>query len=250
MYGRYVETCESIRAPRGPRSGDQHRPAHSVSRYRELRRPCRNTRRARFSHRRRCGYRRSTRHGEPALVQPPMIAISSSGAVPQVARDRYFRAGSSVKPFIMPRRSPPGSIARQRGGHLAGFIKVAPGVRGRAQFGAMICDDPGKSSNVGTGRWRCPCSPNRFEHADGVGIGPGHRQQLSGRIGRHAGAITLHWRPIGIATCPTVMGFRSRRCNSRHAYATLGAGGCSAHLLERVRVPYRSRVLDPKERMS
>ena len=241
------ERREHPRAAPGPRPRHQHRSAHSVSGLPRAEGGDAGISRARrLGDRHRCGHRRSAGDGESALVQPERSRAAEARPVPQPRRHRHFRAGLERQALHHGRGAGLGPVqARQRGRHLARDSSRSA-TRWRRTSTILGVDRSGHHPRqVQQRRHRqdraVAAARANLEHAHRLGVGPGHRQQLSGRIGRHAEqllALASHrhrhavaWlRPVGDAAAARacLRDHRRRRHQAAHLLrAGLGPGAAA-----------------------
>ena len=192
LYGRYVENVESIRAPRPGRdlvTSIDLRIQYLA--YRELKAAMQQY---------------QARAGSVIVVdvdtgevlamvnQPSYNPNDREQLKPELYRNRaatdIFEPGSSVKPFIMAAALASGQYRPDSVVDTSpGFLKVGNKVEeDEHNLGVIdLATILAKSSNVGTAKVALSLKPEQIWNTlDRLGLGPGHGQRLSGRVGRHA----------------------------------------------------------------
>jgi cell division protein FtsI (penicillin-binding protein 3) len=253
LYGRYVESVESIRAPRPGRdlvASIDMRIQYLA--YRELKSAMKD-----YSARAGSAIVVDVDTGEVlAMVNQPSYNPNDREQLqPEMYRNRsatdIFEPGSSIKPFMI-------AAALQSGQWRAdsvvdtspGFIKVGTKTfPDEHNLGVIdLATVLAKSSNVGTAKVALSLKPEQiWDTLVGLGFG-----QVTGSYfpGESAGTLThfSHWRPIGIATLSHGYGISVTALQLAHAYATIGAGGIRRPIsFEKVTGPVPGqRVMDAR----
>lgn len=253
MYGHYVETVESIKAPRPGRDLVTSLDLRiQYLAYRELKAAIQEDR---------------ARAGSVIVIdvdtgevlamvnQPSFNPNDREQLKPELYRNRaatdIFEPGSSVKPFIMAAALASGQYRPDSVVDTSpGYFKVGNTMEeDEHNLGAIdLATILAKSSNVGTAKVALSLKPEEiWKTLTALGLG---QVTGSGFPGESAGTLSnyTHWRPVGIATLSHGYGLSVTPLQLAHAYATLGAGGVKRPIsFEKLSGPVPGeQVIDPK----
>jgi len=253
MYGHYVETVESIKAPRPGRDLVTSLDLRiQYLAYRELKAAIQEDR---------------ARAGSVIVIdvdtgevlamvnQPSFNPNDREQLKPELYRNRaatdIFEPGSSVKPFIMAAALASGQYRPDSVVDTSpGYFKVGNTMEeDEHNLGAIdLATILAKSSNVGTAKVALSLKPEEiWKTLTALGLG---QVTGSGFPGESAGTLSnyTHWRPVGIATLSHGYGLSVTPLQLAHAYATIGAGGVKRPIsFEKLSGPVPGeQVIDPK----
>ncbi|HWG71214.1 MAG TPA: penicillin-binding transpeptidase domain-containing protein [Steroidobacteraceae bacterium] len=253
MYGHYVETVESIKAPRPGRDLVTSLDLRiQYLAYRELKAAIQEDR---------------ARAGSVIVIdvdtgevlamvnQPSFNPNDREQLKPELYRNRaatdIFEPGSSVKPFIMAAALASGQYRPDSVVDTSpGYFKVGNTMEeDEHNLGAIdLATILAKSSNVGTAKVALSLKPEEiWKTLTALGLG---QVTGSGFPGESAGTLSnyTHWRPVGIATLSHGYGLSVTPLQLAHAYATIGAGGVKRPIsFEKLSGPVPGeQAIDPK----